>query len=54
MVRKVVVGATAVNLKTGQRAAALITVVVGLLLVFVAYSRRRMAPHTQLSQGTSL
>jgi uncharacterized membrane protein YphA (DoxX/SURF4 family) len=50
----IMVGATAVNLNIGQRAAALITAVVGLLLVFVAYSRRRMAPHTELSQGTSL
>ncbi len=50
----IMIGATAVNLKTGQRGAALITVVVGLLLVFVAYNRRRMAPHPQLSQGTPL
>jgi uncharacterized membrane protein YphA (DoxX/SURF4 family) len=45
----IMIGATAVNLKTGQRGAALITVVVGLLLAFVAYNRRRMAPRTQLS-----
>jgi uncharacterized membrane protein YphA (DoxX/SURF4 family) len=50
----IMIGATAVNLKAGQRPAALITVVVGLLLVFVAYNRRRMAPHTQWSQSTSL
>jgi hypothetical protein len=43
-----------VNLKVGQRGAALTTVIVGVLLAFVAYNRRRMAPHTQLSQGTSL
>jgi uncharacterized membrane protein YphA (DoxX/SURF4 family) len=49
----IMIGATAVNLKIGQRGAALITVVVGLLLTFVAYNRRRMAPRTQLSQGTS-
>jgi uncharacterized membrane protein YphA (DoxX/SURF4 family) len=49
----IMIGATAVNLKTGQGPAALITMVLGLLLVFVAYNRRRMAPHTQLSQGTS-
>jgi uncharacterized membrane protein YphA (DoxX/SURF4 family) len=49
----IMIGATAVNLKIGQRGAALITVVVGLLLAFVAYNRRRMAPRTQLSQGTS-
>jgi uncharacterized membrane protein YphA (DoxX/SURF4 family) len=50
----IMVGATAVNLKIGQRGAALTTVVVGLLLVFVAYNRRRMAPHTQSSPGSSL
>jgi uncharacterized membrane protein YphA (DoxX/SURF4 family) len=50
----IMIGATTVNLKTGQRGAALITVVVGLLLVLVAYTRRRMAPHTQLSQDISL
>jgi uncharacterized membrane protein YphA (DoxX/SURF4 family) len=48
----IMIGATAVNLKVGQRGAALTTVIVGLLLVFVAYNRRRMAPHTQLAQGT--
>ena len=50
----IMIGATAVNLKTGQGGPALTTVIVGLLLVFVAYNRRPMAPHTQLSQGTSL
>jgi uncharacterized membrane protein YphA (DoxX/SURF4 family) len=50
----IMIGATAVNLKIGQRGAALTTVVVGLLLAFVAYNRRRMAPRTQLSQGISL
>jgi uncharacterized membrane protein YphA (DoxX/SURF4 family) len=50
----IMIGATAVNLKIGQSGAALITVVVGLLLAFVAYNRRRMALHAQLSQGTSL
>jgi len=50
----IMIGATAVNLKTGQRGAALTTGIVWLLLVVVAYNRRRMAPHTQLSQGTSL
>ena len=48
----IMIGATAVNWKAGQPGAALTTVIVGLLLVFVAYHRRRMAPHTQLSQGT--
>ena len=45
----IMIGATAVNLKTGQRGAALTTVVMGLLLVFLANHRRRMAPHTRLS-----
>jgi uncharacterized membrane protein YphA (DoxX/SURF4 family) len=50
----IMIGATAVNLKTGQRGAALTTVVVGLLLVFLAYKRWRMVPHAQLSRGASL
>ena len=50
----IMIGATAVNLKIGQSGAALTTAVIGLLLAFVAYNRRRMAPQTQLSQGTSL
>lgn len=50
----IMIGATAVNLKTGQRGAALTTVVVGLLLVFLAYNRWRMVPHAQLSRGASL
>jgi uncharacterized membrane protein YphA (DoxX/SURF4 family) len=50
----IMIGATVVNLKTGQRGAALTTLVIGLLLVLVAYNRRRMTPNTQLSQGTSL
>jgi hypothetical protein len=49
----IMVGATATNLKIGQPGAALTTVIVGLLLVFVAYNRRRMAPHAQLYQGAS-
>ena len=50
----IMIGATAVNLKIGQRGAALTTAIVGLLLVFVAHNRRRMAPHTQLSRGASI
>src|SRR3984893_9261403 len=50
----IMIGATAVNLKTGQNGAALTTVVVGLLLVFLAYNRWRIAPHAQLSQGALL
>ncbi len=45
----IMIGATALNLHVGQRGAALTTVVIGLLLVFVALNRRRMAPYTQLS-----
>jgi uncharacterized membrane protein YphA (DoxX/SURF4 family) len=45
----IMVGATVVNLKTGQQGGALTTVVVGLLLAFVAYGRWRMAPRTELS-----
>jgi len=50
----IMIGATSVNLKTGQRGSALTTVVFGLLLVFVAYNRWRMARHTQMPHGTSL
>lgn len=50
----IMIGATAVNLKVGLRGAALTTVVIGLLLVFVAYNRRRMRPRLQISQGASL
>jgi|ERR1700676_1016198 uncharacterized membrane protein YphA (DoxX/SURF4 family) len=47
----IMVGATVVNLMTGQQGGALTTVVVGLLLALVAYSRWRMAPRTEFSQG---
>jgi uncharacterized membrane protein YphA (DoxX/SURF4 family) len=47
----IMIGATAVNLKIGQRGAALTTVVIGLLLVIVSYNRRRKAPGAQLSQA---
>ena len=50
----IMIGATALNLNAGQRPAALITVVLGLLLAFVTYHRRRIAARTQLSQSTSL
>ena len=39
----IMIGATAVNLKVGQHGAALTTVILGLLLVVVAYNRRRSA-----------
>jgi uncharacterized membrane protein YphA (DoxX/SURF4 family) len=45
----IMIGATAINLHVGQRGAALMTVVLGLLLVFVALNRRRIAQRTQLS-----
>src|SRR5580692_4440393 len=47
----IMVGATVVNLMTGQKGGALTTVVVGLLLALVAYRRWRMAPRTEFSQG---
>ena len=51
----IMIGATAVNLKVGQRGAALMTLVVGLLLVFVAYNRRRIcAAHPIISGRVSL
>jgi uncharacterized membrane protein YphA (DoxX/SURF4 family) len=40
----IMVGATVVNLEGGQKAAAVITVVAGLLAAFVAYSHWRTAP----------
>jgi hypothetical protein len=39
----IMIGATVVNLKIGQRGAALTTIVIGLLLAFVAYGRRPKA-----------
>ncbi len=46
----IMIGATVVNLMAGQRVAALITLVVGLLLVFVAYNRSKMLPRTELNR----
>jgi len=43
----IMIGATVVNLMAGQRVAALITLVVGLLLAFVAYNRSKMLPRTE-------
>jgi uncharacterized membrane protein YphA (DoxX/SURF4 family) len=45
----IMVGATVVNLMTGQQGGALTTVVVGLLLALVAYRRWRVAPRTEFS-----
>jgi hypothetical protein len=50
----IMIGATALNLKIGQRGAALTTVVLGLLLVIVSYYRRKMAPPTQFPEAKSL
>jgi hypothetical protein len=41
----IMIGATVITLVGGDLAAALISVVVGLLSAFVAYGRRRLAPH---------
>jgi hypothetical protein len=41
----IMIGATAITLATGDVAAALIPLVVGLLAAFVAYGRWRLAPH---------
>jgi hypothetical protein len=48
----IMVGATVINLVTGQVAAALITVVVGLLSAFVAYSRWRLPLHRESSRAS--
>lgn len=41
----IMIGATVITLMGGEIAAALISVVVGLLAAFVAYGRWRLAPH---------
>ena len=41
----IMIGATAITLVGGDLAAALISLVVGLLSAFVAYGRWRLAPH---------
>src|SRR5690242_10224692 len=46
----IMIGATVVNLMAGQRVAAVITFVVGLLLAFVAYNRSKMPPRTELNR----
>ena len=43
----IMVGATVVNLKGGQQAAAVITLVAGLLSAFVSYSHWRAAPRRE-------
>ena len=46
----IMIGATAVTLAGGDVAAALISIVVGLLAAFVAYGRWRLAPSPQRSE----
>jgi|SRR5579864_4677576 len=46
----IMIGATVVNLMAGQRVAALITLVIGLLLAFVAQNRSKMLPRTELNR----
>ena len=46
----IMIGATVVNLMAGQRVAAVITLVVGLLLAFVAYNRSKKPPRTELNR----
>jgi uncharacterized membrane protein YphA (DoxX/SURF4 family) len=41
----IMIGATALTLASGEMALALIPLLVGLLLAFVAYGRWRLAPH---------
>jgi len=41
----IMIGATVINVLGGDVASALISLVVGLLLVFVAYGRWRLTPH---------
>ncbi|MGH7703174.1 MAG: DoxX family protein, partial [Gemmatimonadales bacterium] len=50
----IMIGATVVTLVGGDVAAALISVVVGVLAAFVAYGRWRLAPHRGSSQPSML
>jgi uncharacterized membrane protein YphA (DoxX/SURF4 family) len=50
----IMIGATALTLASGDVAAALIPLVVGLLSAFVAYGRWRLAPHRGSSQPSVL
>jgi uncharacterized membrane protein YphA (DoxX/SURF4 family) len=50
----IMVGATVVNLQGGQKAAAVITAVAGLLSAFVAYRRWRTAPRRESSRAPVL
>ena len=48
------IGATAVTLMTGMVAAALISLVVGLLAAFIAYGRWLVVPHQGSSARSAL
>lgn len=50
----IMVGATVVSFTTGGPAAALIPLVVGIVLVFIAYGRRRLAPPRGSTQASAL
>jgi hypothetical protein len=50
----IMIGATVVTLMTSEVAAALISLVVGLLAVFVAYGRWRVVPLQGSSAGSAL
>lgn len=50
----IMIGATVITLTTGGFAAALVPVIVGLLLIFVAYGRWRVAPHGAASHRSAL
>jgi hypothetical protein len=49
----IMIGATAITLAGGEGAMALIPLVVGLLLAFVAYGRWRLVPHRELSRRSA-
>jgi hypothetical protein len=50
----IMIGATVLTLASGDAAMALIPLVVGVLSVFVAYGRWRLAPHRGSSQPSAL
>jgi uncharacterized membrane protein YphA (DoxX/SURF4 family) len=50
----IMIGATVITLAGGEVAPALIPLMVGLLLAFVAYARWRLAPHRGSSQTSVL
>jgi hypothetical protein len=50
----IMIGATVLTLASGEVVLALIPLVVGLLLAFVAYGRWRLAPHRDLADPSRL